>query len=379
MIRLYGHSIGEGSFVQVTRGMKRALEHEKLLAGFVPIDVPLGEYESYEGAEAEISINTGAPFVLHSATMGKHEKRWFMLAPNSETLAPGFVRRFGDEIESVGRVYHGLLTPSAWGAGVLRKHFPDMPVIVCPHGIMPEIHKPEPELRQSMRGFYAQGEFRLMHMTSGRSRRKGTKELIEAFAQAKSAKTIPPAASLLITIEPHFSEVEFWCREQGLTVNTDGVSPGPQSDVYIRCGFGFTQRQVAALYSFSHLVAQPSRGEGFGMICNESRACGVPILMTNCTGHSEHAPRSDGPFVLSEEYAQSCGVVLVNTGPLAPQDDFDNSVGPSLAVAGVRAALESAYKNWLELDAAAFAAADKIREQWAWETVCAPALKEICK
>ena len=369
MIRLYGHEVGEGSFTQVTRGIERALRHHNVFAGLVPIDRTLGEYESFPGADAPFSLNVGAPFVLFAALMGQHKQRWLMLAPNSSHLAPSFVKRLLDEHEGIGRAYHGLLTPSEWGAGVLRKHF-DLPVIVAPHGITPEIHRPLTEVREQVREQYRRGEFRVLHMTSGRTTRKGTRELIKAWSRAKKTKVIPERAVLSVLIEPHFTDVEFWAREEDLSVDTDGTIEAP--DVAIRTGFGLPPEGVVQLYSYAHVVAQPSRGEGFGCIPLEARACGVPVIMTVCTGYAEHAFTIQG-------WQGSTGVVFVKTGEDAPLDDFDNSVAPALDWEEVLGAIETSYASWRELDTGALTCSTTIRKIWPWERVVEPAIRELTK
>lgn len=365
MIRLYGHEVGEGSFTQVTRGIERALRHHNVLAGVVPIDRTLGDLESFPGADAPISLNVGAPFVLSAALLGQHKQRWLMLAPNSDRLSPSFVKRLMDEHEGVGRAYRGFLTPSEWGLHVLLRHF-GLPVCVAPHGITPDIHRPRYEIREVVRKHYADGQFRVLHMTSGRTMRKGTRELIKGWAIAKRRKSIPERAVLSILIEPHFSDVQFWAEDTGLLVDVDGEIDKP--DITIRAGFGMRPEGVAQLYSHVHLVAQPSRGEGFGCIPLEALACGVPVLMTGCTGYSEY---------VSKDYSGTTtgGRLVVPTGESAPLDDFDNSVGPSLAWEDVGGTLAKAYSMWKELDEDAATCSTAIRTNWPWERVVEPAIQ----
>jgi glycosyltransferase involved in cell wall biosynthesis len=124
------------------------------------------------------------------------------------------------------------------------------------------------------------------------------------------------------------------------------------------------------IYQECHLVCQPSRGEGFGMVPLEARAAGVPVLMTTCTGHAEHAgPRSHPDDRL--------GVIEVDTGELAPIDDGPGALAPSLDVKTLYVALVGARADWLAYKQDTVQAAAGLSERWSWRRVTEEWLRGI--
>jgi glycosyltransferase involved in cell wall biosynthesis len=122
---------------------------------------------------------------------------------------------------------------------------------------------------------------------------------------------------------------------------------------------------MALIYQSCHLVCQPSRGEGFGMCPLEARACGVPVVATATTGHSDHMS------------PQPAGCVVVATGDDSPINDGPGALAPSLSVEAVEAALEEAYKSWRELHRAALEAAPAVAEEWSWANQTKRWLKDM--
>jgi glycosyltransferase involved in cell wall biosynthesis len=365
MIAVYGHLQGEASFSQVTRGIRRAASHWNILAGVVAIDVE-GD-DILDGLDAPVSLNCGTPPALLMAhRLGLHKEHWLMLAPNGETFPDSFMEGLTkpSEICPNGLLDGGLLTPSRWGAGVLKRHFPDHEIIVAPHGVMPEVHYVREKQRDVARQDYEDGRFYCLHLASGETERKGTAKLVEAWGLAKRRKLISEHAILVAVVPPpELNKLRFLGHKANLR----------EADMLAVPGFGLDQRGVVeTLYSPSHIICQPSRGEGFGMVPLEGRACGVPVVATDCTGHSEHMvdslPHMRGP---------APGAVIIATGDSEPMDDFRGSMAPSLRVEDIAESLGNAYENWKDLDDAARNTAPDVQEHWTWERRNAGALKRL--
>jgi glycosyltransferase involved in cell wall biosynthesis len=143
---------------------------------------------------------------------------------------------------------------------------------------------------------------------------------------------------------------------------------------------------MAKYYRRFHAVAAPSRGEAWGMIPLEARACGVPIIATACTGHADHVLQpllpelGDWPFdrvrlpPIHAHFPQSVrcygpGVIEVHTGEFEPIDDGEGALGPSLRPQSVADALERAYHGWAGYAADARAHAGHLMERWSWPEV----------
>lgn len=361
-VRLYGDMTGEHSFAQVTRGMGVALSAAGELAGSCPVDQEQfddGSNEWMSGQDAPIALNCGSPMALmHAHRMGQHKSHWLLLAPNGESLPDKLVEALTmpSEILPRGLLTGGLLTPSAWAANVLRRLFPDRPIVVAPHGVSPDVHKTDREAREAARVSFRLGQFNVLHMTSSETERKSTKFLLRAWKQAKDEGFLPKQAKLFVMMNPlHLNKIRWWSADFGLT----------DDDVLASPGLTYDQHGVAALYGSMHAICQPSRGEGFGLVPLEALACGVPIIATACTGHSECLGSSPP------------GAVIVEHGPLASMDDFAGSMAPTVTVAAIRDALAKSYAYWGSFAENAEQNAEAIAREWSWENKNVPAVRRM--
>ena len=359
-VRVYGHGRSEGSFVQVTRGMCRALEAAGEFAGFCPIDREADQWEEILGPDAPVSLNLGAPMGLVQAhRIGQHRSHWLLLAPNSESLPKGLMGALlaPSDVLPYGMLTGGLLAPSAWAASVLRRAVsPDMPVVVAPHGVNPDVHTAVEAERVRPRQEYKHGLFSVLHMTSSETARKSTQTLLRAWKAAKKARQLPERARLYVVMNPvHMNRLRWWCSDLGLS----------DADVVTGPGLIYDQGGIAAMYRSFHAICQPSRGEGFGLVPLEALACGVPVIATACTGHAEVL--GIGPP----------GLQVVAHGENAPMDDFPGSIAPTVTTDAIREALVQAYTGWELLDERAAQNADSLRDDWTWEKKNGPAIRRM--
>jgi glycosyltransferase involved in cell wall biosynthesis len=323
VIRLYGEFKQNSSQGRVSRG-------------FADVFSDAAQYDLWEwgndldesvhtqpGATAKIGIFVGNLSSLDVAFRAMHERLYVMVAPNSNVVGPLVEHKLAS-------VKH-LLTPSKWAGGVLKKIFPDKEVLVVPHGVdrgFRVIH-PRP---------VSDSSFKVLHMSSTILERKGTDKLLEGWALAKLRN-----AKLFMSVP---EGRKFFFQEEAARL---GVS----DSVLVTDRLNHSVRSMTGLYNSMDFVCQPSRGEGFGMVPVEARACGTPVIMTSCTGHSEHY---EGP-----------GVVLVETGEDEPVDDFPGAYAPSLSAEAVAEALLRAHKDRVEYQRAARELASNLSYYWSWE------------
>lgn len=342
-------------------GLRSALGSLNELAGVYPVDAEPESIPEDErsGESAPIALVTGSSQGLLAAhRVGNHGRHWLFLAPNSEGVPRGFKEGLlkTSEVLPRGLLSGGILTPSEWAARVLREEFPEKTVIVVPHGVRPGVHKVLPAEREHTRNDYAHGLFNVLHMTSTEADRKGTRPLLRAFREAKDAGELPKTAKLHVVMTPiGLSKLRFWAAQCRLT----------DADLVVAPGFVHTPIGIAALYAAMHVVCQPSRAEGFGLVPLEALACGVPVVATRCTGHAEYATLS------------LPGFYGVSVGPSEPMDDFPGSRAPSVSVRAIRNALEDAYTGWLRAAEDAERNAPALAEAWAWEKASSPGLRKM--
>lgn len=100
--------------------------------------------------------------------------------------------------------------------------------------------------------------------------RKGTLELVEAFAAARhrlpSHRLVVAGGETLFDYRPYRAEVEARCAELGI----EPVVLGPVPD-----------GDLPALVAASDVLAMPSTKEGFGLAAMEALAAGVPVVLSD--------------------------------------------------------------------------------------------------
>lgn len=341
-VRLYGLTVGYGSFARVTAGMRQGLEHVGAFAGLVPLDA-FDEEDFYPGWDADVGVYVGPPSQIGILTSrGEHKERWLLLPPNSTWVPRPILARAWPHVT-------GFLSPSAWGAMVLRTEVEKFgrplgetrKVEVWQHGVDGAFCR-DRAVEQRTRTQYFEGQFRVLHMTSTDRERKGTRELLRAWTDLVNAERLGGRPRLAVVLEG--SQDAFGGIVHGRAEET--VTWLPRQNL--------PPAVTADLYRSYHLVCQPSRGEGFGLVPLEALCSGVPVVATDATGHSEY---------LADH---GRGLVRVQTGALAPIDDGPEAEAPSLDADDVARALAAAALRWPDLSTEAQDASMLLQTRWQW-------------
>lgn len=336
-IRLYGTSIGDGSFARVTQGVGAALQSLKLLAGVVPVDAYDAEDGVYGGHDAEVGVLVGNPnCAAMMAQIGWHKERWVLLPVNSTYVPAELVAK----LEADGVT--GWLAPSDWAREILQAHT-RKPVLLWQHGVSTTF---EPKLRDHLARWNEVEEdkrFAVLHLASTTLQRKGTRELVEAWALAKARDWLPERAALELVVEGSAERLRDLVR---------GVDLGRMGIRQREGRANLSEDAAAALYRSVHVVAQPSRGEGFGIVPLEAAACGTPVLITRATGHGQ--------------YIEDVRGIEVECGVYEPIDDGPGATAPALVVPALAESLRCLYKSWTWLQQDAWDNAPNVHQYWNW-------------
>jgi len=358
-VRLYGTLSGNSSFARVTAGMREGLEACGKYGGTVSIE-DLDDEERMGGGlvgmpeETACAVYVGPPTGV-GCMASWHQERWALLPANSSWMPSNLLRIMWPHVT-------GFLAPSRWAADVLRGYVGriarDMgprDVSVWPHGVGPEF-VPYPDRYESRVAEYEDECFRVLHLASTRLERKGTAQLVEAWCMLLRDKRLPPRAELRLVLDepPNWPEhVRRMAAEEPSIIHMDRA--------------GATAHHASAMYQACHVVCQPSRGEGFGLVPLEARASGVPVVMTGCTGHAEHAFDARG--------VAAVGVHLVASHADAPIDDGPGAFAPEVRAEDVAETLGTVSKHWKILAEGAHEAAP-FGKAWSWQDVTERWLKE---
>jgi glycosyltransferase involved in cell wall biosynthesis len=340
-IMLYGHLHDYGSFSNITRAVTRELRRHRCDAQVYPVGdraataigqcVPVGF-----DAAARVGICVGYPEAAAAWLQG-HAVRVLMTVCETNRIPESWVTACNTATL--------VVVPSTWSQAAFIASGVRVPVEVVPHGVWPvydDLVGTPPEA------------LTFLHVSGALSfaERKGTAPLLRAFRSFVDER---PDAKLLLKI-PGTRGLAHALALVGLTRHVE-VLPSET----------LPPRRMAELLASVHAVVQPSRAEGFGLVPLEARCAGTPVVITHCTGHSEHAERDD---------------VIVAHGGLAPLETQANPVGeaPTVSVAAVKASLDECASY---LYTRKRVSAEKARSDgyvhWSWERVLAPFICEIKK
>lgn len=345
--RVYGVTGTYTSHAAVTRGFVQGLKANNAFGGLFSLNERVDDWDSDEdtetgGAECPVGVLTGSLGESHQMIhWGQHAHRMAMVAPNSSALPRKVMNVLNANCTS-------LLGPSGWACDVIRKHT-ELPVHRVPHGLDPEFCPEDVRVDLTTK---PKGNPAVLHFSTSDRQRKGTFELIQAWAYLKDARKLPDGVRLKLVLNDHV----IFSNEKRLT----GLDKWDIDVIKRPCGgHGFAPWQMARVLRHALLVVQPSRGEGFGLQPLAALACGTPVVATDCTGHSEYLARR----------SLQDGFVRVVTGPDIAIDDLpgEGSKAPELKWESVAESIGFAFDVLPLLKEAAMDNAKPLAEEWSWQ------------
>jgi glycosyltransferase involved in cell wall biosynthesis len=336
-VRVYGQFTGNDSWSRVAAGMALGLSSNGALADTCPIRDAFDGATLETGANAEVAIYVGSPEcvgVLRKA--GEHRERLAFVAANSSWLPPEMMR-------DICRCATGIVAPSTWSQQVVWNQGAGLACYLWQHGV-DDVFAPSPG------PVWEPPHWTVLHMASTSMERKSTKLLIEAWS-ACMMKGYFRDAKLVLVLSGDKQSVARKVFEESKRCGGRILD-----NVRITSRKNMTSWRASAFYKQFSMVCQPSRSEGFGLVPLEARACGIPVVMTGCSGHADHV---DGPGVER----------VVHRRDWADIDDGPGAEAPLVETDDIANALMHAYDNRHELTHDARLHAEVIRAQWSWPEV----------
>lgn len=345
-IQVYGSFTGYGSFANISRAIVRAIQHAKL---------PVTIYDTsdfspkYDDVSASIGMNNHAPvgvFVGYPpmAVGWLHGHKYTVLVTVCES------NRIPTEWVAICRSMKLTVVPSTFCLGAFQDSgVKDVKII--PHGVDDAILLTK-KIKAGKIESRGESKVRLLHVSSALSfpARKGTSPLLLAFRRVVKDR---PDLHLYLKI-PKVQKFAEAIEQLGLEKQVSFLPDEP-----------IAPSRMGNFLRLFDAVVQPSRGEGFGIVGLEARCAGVPVIITNDTGHSEH-------FMKDAD-------IPVKTGPWTPMETQGNAMGmaPTVPVEAVEEALEDflierpRHKQRTEKWALEHGA------EWTWRRVLASLIAEI--
>jgi glycosyltransferase involved in cell wall biosynthesis len=310
LVQLYGQFSGQNSNAIVSRGIACALHRHGLDIQIYDVggvyrglweDLPTGISPS-----AEIGLFVGYPPESIQFLSG-HDLRVGCFIAESSSLPA--------EWGAIASACDLVCVPSRWNAGAfIRAGCSPKKVMVMPHGLNPAFSS------RSVRDF-SSGTPHFLHIAGAPAfrERKGTVLLIEAFGEL--VKKLPEVRLTLRcgSTDPELIEA---AKRADVVEQITIIEEGPIDPLDMR---HFLCKGWDAL-------VLPSRAEAFGLLAVEARAVGLPVILTHCSGHAQHA----------EDYD-----TVIKHGPDAPitVNGIPNGTAPTVSASNILSAMQEYIAN----------------------------------
>lgn len=240
----------------------------------------------------------------------------------------------------------------------------DIDARYIPHAVDTSVYKPTPKIDGiPMREYYGLKEDDFLvgmvsaNKANGQIHRKAYAEALLAFSLFKKNH---PNAYLYIHAEPgkHYGGFNLVTLIQAVGLEKEDVLfPDPHKH-----RMGFSDKEMAALYTGMDILLHASYGEGFGVPSIEAQACGTPVIASSWTASLELA----GPDSL-----------LVQGQPFWDEAQLSWWQVPSIP--SITAALEKAYDKRGQEFRATIEFAKSYDVEAVWDAYWLPFLKEKLK
>ena len=281
IVDIVGHFGTEFSYATVASSVARALDDAGLLGIASNLDPkwhPKHRWladRTMRGHGTHVLLFTPPHHYVDAyAQMYGRERSALFVSPNTDT--------FADEHALTCAQFGVMLCPSGWCRRVVERAVPDAETILLPLGVDEDLWDQEAADARFARMSNGNDPV-LLHLSSDQfwPGRKGTEELLEAWALAKLGNN----ASLLLHVPPALLiPATYMIRQLDIESSVELVS-GDQ-----RGGAG----SMRELFARADAMVAPSRCEGYGIMLLSAIYAGLPLICTYNTGHADFLSRAPG-------------------------------------------------------------------------------------
>lgn len=174
--------------------------------------------------------------------------------------------------------YDEIWLTSPWSAELLRQHVKNKPIYSIPTGVDPSLYTEQGErydFGTSTKSFVFLSVFAWNY-------RKGWDALIRAYLDEFSAED---DVSLLLMTRYQSGRSRYEKNKPKEDIEKI-MTEFPNKDLphIVRYGKVVKEKDMPKMYRAANAFVLPSRGEGGGLPPLEASLCGLPIIMTNCSG-----------------------------------------------------------------------------------------------
>lgn len=269
-----------------------------------------------------------APGELFSKNSGRYRIGYTMLEVDG---IPGEWVRLCNEMDEVW-------VPSSFNAGTFRASGVTRPIHVMPLGVNPDYFNPR------IKGFRATSRYTFLSMFEW-GERKAPGMLLRAYSRAFTRQD---DVLLLLKVTNRDPDVDV--RAQIAALNLPEYGP-PVALLYNQ---ELPSHHMGSLYRSVDCFVLPTRGEGWGLPILEAMACGLPVIATDWSAHTDFMNQGNAYPLQVAELIPARAKCPYYTGFRWAQPDEDHLVDlmryacehPEEAVAKGAAASEEILGRW---------------------------------
>lgn len=187
--------------------------------------------------------------------------------------------------------YDEIWLTSPWSADLLRSHVKDKPIYSVPTGVDPTLYTetgPSYDFGSNVKGFVFFSVFAWNY-------RKGWDALIRAYLDEFSADD---DVTLMIMTRYQSGRSRYERNKPKEDIEAI-MAEFPNKDLphIVRYGKVVREADMPKMYRAADAFILPSRGEGGGLPPLEASLCGLPVIMTNCSGQQMYL-REDNSYMI---------------------------------------------------------------------------------